>query len=444
MIACSFAFLTVNGISGYFDKHNPDTLHYDKYDTAISNKKFGTLLTYFLNTKRMIIHKPVGYSKTAAEDILTEYSKENANGVKPHIVVIMDEAFSDLSGVYNMETSEEILPNFNSLKENTIRGNMLASVFGGNTCITEFEFLTGITGGILDTETNAFVQCVTKPVHSICNDLKELGYTNIAIHPFWQNSWRRKEVYPLLGFDRSIFAENFGTEIVKKSERLRSKPDFGDYDYVRGYLSDEESFKKIEEQFENKKEGEKLFVFNVTIQNHGGYTYEGDDFKNTITSSANNPEVDQYLTLANKSDKAIGELISYFKEYDEPVAVVIFGDHQPNLKFERNAKEQFDYLGKDAKYIVPFAIWTNYDIEEKYVDLTSPAYLNLLVKESCGIDKNGWDKMREELYNKYPALTLKAAYNSDRKKVDKAEISDEVYNKYKILEYGLLFDKITP
>lgn len=442
-----FCFVAVLfwGIGNYFDKHNPDTLHYDKYDTALSNKKFGTFLTFFVNTKKMIIGSPNGYSKTAASDILKGYTAEEINSnIKPHIVVIMDEAFSDLSGVYNMQTSDEVLPNFNALKENTVRGNMLASVFGGNTCVTEFEFLTGITDGILNEDTNAFVQCVSKPVHSLCYDLKDLGYTNIAIHPFWQNSWRRKEVYPLLGFDKCIFAENFGTGIEARSDRMRSKPVFGDYDYVRGYLSDKDDFEKIKEQFENKKDGEKLFVFNVTIQNHGGYTYEGKDFENTITSSVNNDEVDQYLTLANKSDKAIDELIDYFKAYDEPVAVVVFGDHQPNLSFERNVKEEFEYLGKDSRYIVPFAIWTNYDSEEKQVDIISPAYLNLLVKESCGIEKNSWDKFREEMYHKYPALTLKTAYNSNKEKLDKETISESTYDKYKIVEYGLLFDKVTP
>lgn len=443
-----FAFI-VNwnlGMSKYFDEHNPDTLHYDKYDTAVSNKKFGTLLTFWLNAKRMIIPKPEGYSKAKAEEVLKGISVPDAKeSIKPNIVVVMDEAFSDLTGLYDIGTDKEVLPFFNSLGENTVRGNMFASVYGGNTCITEFEFLTGLTAGNFDAKTNAFTQSVTQNVHSLCNDLKNEGYTTTAIHPFWEKSWRRSEVYPLLGFDNTIFAENFGSGIERAGASMRSKPKFGDYEYVRGYLSDSESFKKVEEQFENKSPDERLFVFNVTIQNHGGYTYSGKDFEPEIkTEGVEDPSLEQYLTLANKTDSAIGELIEYFRSYDEPAAVVIFGDHQPNLSFERKLREPYQWLGKNGKYVVPFVIWTNYDIEEKSVDIISPVYLSSLVKEVCGIKKTGWDVFMDEMYQKYPVLTLGNIYDSSGTVKDAAAIDDDIYRKYKLLQYGILFDGVKP
>lgn len=443
MIAAAviFTVLYFKFLSYYFEENNPDTLHYDKYDTAVSNERFGTALTFWLNAKRMIIQKPEGYSLETAEAVLEEYPSISGTGEKPNIVVVMDEAFSDLTGVYELETDKDVLPNFNSLRENTVKGNMLVSVFGGNTCITEFEFLTGITDGILNTDTNAFVQCVSQPLNSLCYDLKEEGYTNIALHPFWKDSWRRNSVYPLLGFDECIFAENFGDEVERNSSSMRSKPYFGSYDYVRGYLSDSDSFKKIEELFENKTEDEKLFVFNVTIQNHGGYTYDGDDFENQVHAvNEGSEELDQYLTLASMSDKAIGELISYFEEYNEPTVVVIFGDHQPNVSFERNAREEFEYLGSDARYIVPFAVWANYDIEENYIELTSPAYLSCYLKEAAGLPLTSWDNFRKELLLKYPALTLRSIYNSSGEEVDMTAQRDELYLQYKFLQYAFLFD----
>lgn len=436
-------FITFFGCGKFFETHNPDKYYFDKYDTTLSNKKFGTVLTFWLNAKRMIIEKPEGYSKTNAEEILSTFNTESG-GKKPNVVVIMDEAFSDLTGVYDIETDREVLPFFNSLTENTVRGDMLVSVFGGNTCITEFEFLTGLTAGNFDTDTNAFTQSVTKPVNSLAYDFKAMDYKTVAIHPFWGNSWRRNKVYPLLGFDESIFAENFGTGIEKSGANLRSKPVFGDFEYIRGYLSDNDCSNKIKQQFEQKQNGEKLFVFNVTIQNHGGYAYKGKDFSNEFSSSENNSELEQYLTLVNKSDAAIQELVEYFKSYDEPVVLVVFGDHQPNIKFARNTREEYSYLDKNAKYTVPFAIWANYDIEEKEVKLTSPAYLSLLMKESCGIDLTRWDSMRSELRNKYPALTLRSGYNADLQETDMSSEESEIYRKYRILQYGILFDGIKP
>lgn len=440
-VVVSCAYLV--GINTYFTKKPPTSLKYERYDTYLSNERFGTLSTFCYNVSNMFIKKPDGYSKQAAEDILDAQTQQEASdSKKPNIVVIMDESFSDLTGVYDINTSVPMLSKFRALSENTIKGNMLVSVYGGNTCVTEFEFLTGLTSGIFKDDTVAYTQCVRKPVHSLCNDLKDIGYKTIAIHPYWKNSWNRGSVYPLLGFDETIFAENFGTEEVNSINFLK-RPDMGDYDYLRGYLTDEECFKKVEEQFENKSEDERLFVFNVTIQNHGGYAAK--DFESEVTATdMNNSSLDQYLTLTNKTDTAFADMVEYFKNYDEPTVIVYFGDHQPSIKFERNAKEEYKYLGNDAKYIVPFRIWANYNIEEKEVELTSPAYLSLMLKEVADLPENKWDSFRKQLSEKYPAFTLRTAYDTNKNAVKKEDMTDELYQQYKILQYGILFDEVKP
>jgi phosphoglycerol transferase MdoB-like AlkP superfamily enzyme len=295
---------------------------------------------------------------------------------------------------------------------------------------------------------------VTKPVNSLADDFKAQGYKTIGLHPFWQNSWRRDAVYPLLGFDEAIFADNFDKP-VKKGSSLSGKPKFGDYEYIRGYLSDSECYKKIERTFEDKDEDEKLFLFNVTIQNHGGYDYNKDDFTADISALSDVTDTDkksarlnQYLTLAHNSDKALGELIDYFKSYDEPTVIVFFGDHQPNLSFTRNINEDFtaltDNLSKDSKYVVPYFVWANYDIEQKDVPLSSPAYLSLIMKQVCNMPLTKLDVMREELMQSYPVLNARCAVDSDGNRVNVSDIDDELYNNYKIIEYGMTYDGVTP
>jgi phosphoglycerol transferase MdoB-like AlkP superfamily enzyme len=437
-LCCWFAF-----ISAYFEKTSPTKLKYERYDTYLSNERFGTLPTFLYNAENMIIKKPEGYSKESAEQIMQSISDgSEGEGERPNIVVIMDESFSDITTLYGIETNVPMLENYHALTDDAIKGNMYVSVYGGNTCVTEFEFLTGLTAGVLDDDTVAYTQCIRKPVHSLCNDLKDIGYKTIAIHPYWKNSWNRGTVYPLLGFDETIFAENFGTNDVSSVNFLK-KPNIGDYDYIRGYLSDEDCFKKVEEQFENKAEDERLFVFNVTIQNHGGYNIK--NFKSDVTAtSLKSSSVNQYLTLANKTDEALAGLIDYFKNYDEPTVIVYFGDHQPSLNFKRNTCEEYKYLGDNSKYLVPFAIWSNYDIEEKEVEVTSPVYLSLLLKETAKLPETKWDVFRKQLMEKYPTLTLRGAYDNDKNSVKKSEIDDNLYNQYKVLEYGMLFDEITP
>ena len=41
-----------------------------------------------------------------------------------------------------------------------------------------------------------------------------------------------------------------------------------------GYVSDDSDFEQIIWEFEHKDESTPLFLFNVTIQNHGSYTVE--------------------------------------------------------------------------------------------------------------------------------------------------------------------------
>lgn len=451
VLACHF------GIGTYFEVNDPKTWKYEKYDTALSNKRFGVLPTFWMNSKEMSIDKPEGYSKERAEEILSEYTAGYATyddtAVQPNVIAVMNESFADLSAVYELDTSEEILPNYHALQQNAIKGNLLTSIYGGNTCISEFEFLTGMTGGIFSEDTIQYTQCVTKPVNSLADDFKSQGYKTIGMHPFWKNSWRRDAVYPLLGFDEAIFAENFDKS-VEKGSNLLGKPQFGDYEYIRGYLSDSECYNKIERIFEDKtdnSDNERLFLFNVTMQNHGGYDYNKDDFTATMTATSdvtdtdkNRDKLNQYLTLARESDKALGELIDYFKNYDEPTVIVFFGDHQPNLNFTKNNRDEFDFLNKNAKYVVPYFIWTNYDIEAKNVDLTSPAYLSLIMKQVCNMPLTRFDAMREELMKKYPVLNARFAIDSDGNRIDVEDIDDELYDNYKIVEYGMTYNEVTP
>ena len=99
---------------------------------------------------------------------------------------------------------------------------------------------------------------------------------------------------------------------------------------------DRSDYYKIFEVYRYKTPDTPLFMFNVTMQNHGGYIPdENDNFTQTIhltgEYAGKYPEVDEYLSLVKESDKAIEELLAYFSEVDEPTAIIFFGDHQPNV-----------------------------------------------------------------------------------------------------------------
>lgn len=436
---------------------------YDAFDTTLSNEKMGTILAFIANVENSKIDIPEGYTTKDAEKLLSDTptaNQEKSPIRKPHIIVIMNEAFSDLTGLYNLDESEDPLKNWHSLKENAITGDMLVSVKGGGTSYTEFEMLTGISGGILPLSKTPYLDCIKGKTHSLAWDLKKEGYTNIAIHPFWSSCWNRGTVYPMLGFDDFISGEDFANkgkslESYNKitDEHIIEHTDFGDnVEYIRNYISDRESYKKVIEQFENKKNDEKLFVFNVTVQNHSGFEYEGDNFRETITSSKDpSKEMSQYLTLLKESDIAYGELIDYFRAYDEPVVILMFGDHQPGIKYAEyslceDLNEKYKKYSNDAdythRYIVPYKLWTNYDIQEEERGLTCSAYLSLLLKEKAGIGFNNWDSFRMSMQQNFGAVTGAGYMEPDctKKYSGGNKQKDELIEKYKKLQYYMLFD----
>lgn len=157
-----------------------------------------------------------------------------------------------------------------------------------------------------------------------------------------------------MGFDEFISFDN-----------IKKYMDEDDIEYVRYYVSDRTSFKLVTDQLENKKPGEKMFLFNVTMQNHGGYTYDGGEFPTVTISNLQGhyKEAEQYLSLIKESDKAFEELVRYLKNYNEPTIVVMFGDHQPAVEQEFYEELYGKSLSKlsteelQQRYKIPFVIW---------------------------------------------------------------------------------------
>ena len=100
------------------------------------------------------------------------------------------------------------------------------------------------------------------------------------------------------------------------------------------------------------------------MQNHAPYDDLSSVPSEITFEDYNDPAAQEYLNLIYQSDKALGELIDYFRNKDEEVIIVMFGDHYPHII---NFTE---YLyGKDVALLstedysrlrqTPFLIWSN-------------------------------------------------------------------------------------
>lgn len=59
----------------------------------------------------------------------------------------MNESFADFEHIAQFKTNKDYLPNYHKLQEESISGYVSVSAYGGYSCNSEYEFLTGNTLG---------------------------------------------------------------------------------------------------------------------------------------------------------------------------------------------------------------------------------------------------------------------------------------------------------
>lgn len=383
---------------------------YDKLFTpTVMSKRDGTAVAFLMELKYIVVEKPDGYNKEDAAALLASYDTNDTESAThtPNIIVIMNEAFSDLSVLRDFETNEDYMPFLHSLMQegtpNTISGHLNVSVLGGNTANTEFEFLTGNTMAFLPQGSVAYQQYVKSNDYSIATYLKSKGYDTIAMHPYNASGWDRDKVYPLLGFDTFYSLKDWVNPVK-----------------IRKYVSDQSCYDKIIELYEQKDANTPFFLFNVTMQNHSSYSEEYDNFHPDITVEGTSSKIlPNYLSLIKLSDQALENLIEYFSQADEDTIIVFFGDHQPSnsvaapvWKINGRSGDSLTEEEEALRYKVPFIIWANYDIEAASNVETSANYLGGHVLRAAGLPLYDYRNYLSQLEEQYPVLTAIRAENA--------------------------------
>lgn len=383
---------------------------YDKLFTPTAMSEMdGTAVAFLLELQYIAVEKPEGYDREEAQTLLQSLEEEAPQmpDVCPNIIVIMDEAFSDPAVLGDFETNTDYMPFLHSLKEegeNAVTGTLYVSVKGGNTANTEFEFLTGSSMAFLPEGSIPYQQYIDSSLPSLASYLDSLGYVTEAAHPYMASGWDRDQVYPLIGFSRADFIDSFTG--AKK---------------LRRYVSDESAFAYIVKRYEAREEGKPLFFFEVTMQNHSGYTEEFENFTPDVTvEGSDSLALSQYLSLMKRTDSALEELVGYFSEQSEPTIIVFFGDHQPadsvvepiwrlHGKTGGNLSEEEEAL----RYQVPFLIWANYDIEEKQDEVLSVNYLGAQVLDIAGLPLPAYQNYLVRLREEVPVITARQLQSRD-------------------------------
>lgn len=414
-----------------------------------SYRNSGSVLTFVRSIEYAIVKAPEGYSVEAVEKIIEKYddidvdyemTDEEAIAQKPNVIAIVNETFSDLSLLGDFTTNEDYMPYWHSLCESddVIYGTTYASIIGGMTANTEFEFLTNNTMAFLPSQSVIFQLYIKNEMPSLATALTAQGYTGAqAVHMHMAENYNRENVYPLLGFSQFINRDNYE----------------GTLERVRRYPTDAANYRVLTDAYESRTDTDSpWFIYDLTIQNHSPYDQDYSNFEQTVKLAAPYADADaqRYLNLIKYSDQAFEELTNYYKEVEEPTVIIMFGDHQPRLsdnflkKITENQYRSWNDEEMMKRYAVPFMIWTNYDIAGENLGETSMNYLQTILMQVTGNELTGYQKFLANLREEVPVITAQGYIGADGKFYQISDKSSPYYEKvweYSVLQYNCMFDQ---
>lgn len=172
------------------------------------------------------------------------------------------------------------------------------------------------------------------------------------MHPQNPVNYHRDKIYQQLGFGDFL-----------------SIGDFEGAPYYHAGVCDYATYDKILDLLRTDEAPQ--FIFDVTMQNHGGYDYgtvPAEELTNYWVEGASegaNSALNTYLTCINASDRDLEYFINELRNIGRPVVLVFFGDHQPSAATTLNDElyPQEDTASHAFRiYQSTCFVWANYEI----------------------------------------------------------------------------------
>lgn len=400
----------------YVDFEHHLHIQVDPWSAKEAYSSQGSAACFVKRMQDLTPNTPIDYSAEAADALLrnglgifplgggayTQSSQEEL----PTVIAIMNESFSDLSAFPGMEDSEARPNLYYQLCNNAIEsGTVYVSAKGGGTCNSEFEFLSGSSSGFLGGGVYPYMQYNLEGTETLATYFKSFGYTTCAIHPNEAENWRRDRVYPQMGFDKFLAIDSF-----KNPETLRDM------------VTDEETYNAILNEL--SEENGPQFIFDVTMQNHGGYDkgLPDDVFIEVDTpDSKNSAELSEYTSVIKQSELDLVAFLDALNALDRPVVLCFFGDHQPgfneSLWEETNGRPIQDASLDEIQecWNTPYMIWANDTAKrtlgvtphpDSHHVVTSLNYLGTRLVEKTGLPLTPYQQTLLEASATVPALNL--------------------------------------
>jgi len=334
-------------------------------------RRQGMIPSFLCALEDMPLKVPEGYDHEEAEQLVKAHAaatdalperterrrlaERQYRQVKPSLVIIMNETFADLSRLEGLRAGYEGPTFFKSMADCVRRGQIAVSVYGAGTCNTEFEVLTANSLAFLGAGKYPYQMFDLEGASNLARQFKDQGYSTLAIHPNAGANWNRNTVYADFGFDRFLSTDN-------------------DFEGAPGFhngFTDKSTYERIIESL--KRDAAPQFVFDVTMQNHGGYEVGNipperlTDFQPEGFDPALNAQLNEYLSCIQASDEDLEWFVGELEALERPVVLVFFGDHHPKFSneyndvfFDPNLESEVEHAARI--YQTDYVIWANYDV----------------------------------------------------------------------------------
>ncbi len=372
-------------------------------------------------------------------------------GKLPTVIMLMSESFCDPAVVLpGVEFETDPVANFHAICKSTPSGVFLTNSYAGGTGNVEMEVFTGIPAGLVperDTLTTLSAVGAYANAPSIVKAFGEAGYHTAMIHTYNDQLYNRRNNLADIGFDDMTFEADF------PSDTPRQGP----------YLSDMALTDAVIEKLEEKADGEPLFLYALSMGNHqpifeGKYTQpSGLGTSSTLLDEEDLGSVDALAQGLHNADVALGALVDYLEDYDEPVILVFWGDHLPGM-YVTPDHSIFSALGYvptadiaqwsaetvKQMYSTNYFVWNNYGARLKAPKEVGAMQLGSLTLGWAGVEKPAyfqWVDMSKENLREYHGSLYVDGAGTPTLQVPQED--EGLLNTYRQFLYDVLYPKET-
>ena len=387
------------------DLYNQRTAYYARLNNIWSATQQyiarGFLYPFLHSISEAIEMPPENYSADRAEAILSAYSDADIpEEEKVNIIGIMLEAYSDFSRLGVPELAADVYEVWHNVEAEGYSGDLVTNIFAGGTINTERCFLTGFSNLVnFRARTNSYAWY-----------FRSQGYRVEGMHPCYEWFYNRLNVNESLGFEDYYFVENYFSPMSGG-----------------GVALDDIFFPELLKTYQAAETPDQpYFSFSVTYQGHGPYNDdvcwwgEKGDYvaDNGAYTEAQQYILDNYFGSIYNTNQHLKALTDYLRTDDEPVVLLLFGDHMPwmgdgnsvyeamGLNLDLSTQEGFfNYYG--TRYL----IWANDAAKEVLgQDFTgegpalSPNFLMNQVFRLCGWEGPAFMQATQQVMDRVPVI----------------------------------------